>query len=253
MSAPLKQLYEKPFTRSSVSSSSSSTITAAGPSLLAGVETIQLTLLPSFLSSAECDRLIRVSTRRGFTRSVVGGMNQSSVSTIRTSHSATINRDSDPLIHEIKQRIARLVPNVTHENIGLYCVKYEVGQHYGAHCDDSVKSGRSNRRLHTVLIYLNTVAEGGETHFMRLGVKVKPQQGAALWWRNWPRGDADCHWVEGRHEALPPKSGVKVRNSARASVSIACNRSGGRARLCDSHSSLDLLCTRVTSLACVCC
>jgi len=61
----------------------------------------------------------------------------------------------------------------------------------------------------TIFIYLNDLPEGdeGETHFIRLGLKVVPRAGTAVMWDNTlPNGKADERTF---HQGLPPKTGVK--------------------------------------------
>lgn len=47
------------------------------------------------------------------------------------------------------------------------------------HCAPHFDGG-NNARLNSVIVYLNTVEEGGETIFPRQGVEVKPRRGAVL-------------------------------------------------------------------------
>uniref|UniRef100_A0A7S4Q9W8 Fe2OG dioxygenase domain-containing protein n=1 Tax=Alexandrium monilatum TaxID=311494 RepID=A0A7S4Q9W8_9DINO len=61
--------------------------------------------------------------------------------------------------------------------------RYERGQHFGEH-DDAFPFAHARRtnyqRRATLLVYLNSVAEGGRTSFPRLGLKVRPERGSAL-------------------------------------------------------------------------
>jgi len=57
----------------------------------------------------------------------------------------------------------------------------------------------ANRYL-VILWYLNDVAEGGETHFPRLGISVAPRTGRLLMF--------PPYWMY-QHEGLPPRSGAK--------------------------------------------
>ena len=60
---------------------------------------------------------------------------------------------------------------------------YELGQQFMAHEDafpTPTMLQNSFQRRATLLVYLNDVASGGGTHFLHLGVTVRPQRGRAL-------------------------------------------------------------------------
>ena len=57
------------------------------------------------------------------------------------------------------------------------------------------------QRCKTVLCYLNSVSSGGETDFPNLGIKVNPQQGDMLMFRNI---DANDHVLTGSYHAGLP-------------------------------------------------
>lgn len=57
------------------------------------------------------------------------------------------------------------------------------------------------------MVYLNTVPEGGETLFNRIGRRFSPAPGLALCWNNLgPDGTPNPHTM---HEALPVRAGRK--------------------------------------------
>lgn len=59
------------------------------------------------------------------------------------------------------------------EKEGLDLLRYQTGQKYGAHYDDS---GKPNRSVSPIL-YLNNDYEGGELEFVHHKVKIKPKAG----------------------------------------------------------------------------
>ena len=84
-------------------------------------------------------------------------------------------------------------------------------------------AGEANQRILTVLVYLNDDYEGGETLFVRTGLRFKGRSGDALLFRNaLPDGRADelsqhaglpvvagekfiaSRWIRARPFALPP-------------------------------------------------
>ncbi|KAF8822433.1 oxidoreductase, 2OG-Fe(II) oxygenase family protein [Cardiosporidium cionae] len=141
----------------------------------------------------------------------------SSDSANRTSHSVRLDPAETNLIATIEKRIATIAQMDVSHLEPLVVVKYDEGQYFKEHHDGKF-------RPVTVLIYLNAakmvnhlfernidttldVEEGGETQFLRLGLKILPSCGSALTWRNCDdSGEADLNLL---HEALPPKKGVK--------------------------------------------
>ena len=84
-------------------------------------------------------------------------------------------------------------------------VRYEVGQYFSAHEDrfpvDSpeIKILGSQRTM-SMLLYLNNVEEGGETQFIDINLRIVPEEGKSLVWKNTPST---------RHESSIVKRGVK--------------------------------------------
>ncbi|XP_045170263.2 uncharacterized protein LOC123532764 [Mercenaria mercenaria] len=63
---------------------------------------------------------------------------------------------------------------------------------YKSHTDCTENSDDKRDRMATVLVYLDTVSEGGETEFPELGVWARPRKGRALLWNNMnPAGDCE--------------------------------------------------------------
>ena len=65
-------------------------------------------------------------------------------------------------------------------------------------------------RVLTFFMYLSDVEEGGETHFPKLNISVRPEKGSALLW---PSVDNDYPnkllEASTTHAALPVKKGLK--------------------------------------------
>lgn len=106
----------------------------------------------------------------------------------------------------VKQPIAQFEPATV--------LHYAPGQEFSPHCDffdpaspalvDRLKQGQ---RVATLLVYLNTEFEGGETEFCKIGFRYKGGKGDALvFWNVTPLGDVD--WMT-EHAGLPPTSGEK--------------------------------------------
>ncbi|KAK9805139.1 hypothetical protein WJX72_001482 [[Myrmecia] bisecta] len=157
-------------------------------------------LFKNFLSDEECDHLINLA-RPSMTKStVVDNVTGKSVdSTVRTSTGTFFGRGQDEVIDRIEKRIAH-VSHVPAENgEGMQVLHYVDGQKYEPHHDffhDKYNADPSNggQRVATMLMYLTTVDEGGETVFPQAETRVSgpewsdcAQQGLAVKTR---RGDA---------------------------------------------------------------
>ena len=167
----------------------------------------KISVLPNFLSPEECTHLIDLAEQVGFSQSLVGRgsySNSSSfsnqISTNRTSQSVTLDPRADRVVSEIELRLAGLVGLPVEHLESLVVVKYLPGQLFNDHHDGTFRS-------HTVFLYLNQVAAGGETRFPNLGLRIKPSMGAAVLWRNTMLdGSEDSRTV---HAGLPPEGCVK--------------------------------------------
>lgn len=90
-------------------------------------------------------------------------------------------------------------------------IAYASGSKYSPHldCNPSSLSGAPFDRAFTVLIYLASPSEGGQTRFPRTGVSVDPKPGRALIFSS----QDDNGFCDGRslHESLPVEGkGVKI-------------------------------------------
>lgn len=174
-------------------------------------------ILPHFLSSLECDELVTISNFRGMSKStgfdVAAG--QSLVTDYRTSSNVFLPRQSNVVIQTVEQRIADMTGYPWQNGEDLQVVKYEQGQIYGLHHDyfdpawetTAATLQRGGQRIMTVIMYLNTLAEGdgGATAFPRSDVIVRPEKGKAIvFWNVMQDGRLDESTF---HEGLAPKNG----------------------------------------------
>lgn len=134
---------------------------------------------------------------------------------VRSNTTATFGLlDLDLPLLLIRERIANTmgVPVSHLERTSVF--RYLPGQTFGAHFDFLMPSPQLNaeiaemgQRPLTFLIYLNDAFEAGETHFLRLGRKLKPGAGGALFFRSVDDAGAPDEMTE--HEGAPPTSGEK--------------------------------------------
>ncbi|EIE19822.1 hypothetical protein COCSUDRAFT_25518 [Coccomyxa subellipsoidea C-169] len=185
-------------------------------------------LLKGFLKEAECEHLISKAKPSMVKSTVVDNDTGKSIdSTVRTSTGTFFGREEDEVIQGIERRISMIthLPEVNGE--GLQILHYEDGQKYEAHHDffhDKFNSRPENggQRIATVLMYLTTAEEGGETVFpmaankvtgpqwsecARGGAAVKSRRGdALLFYSLLPNGETDPTSL---HGSCPTTKGEK--------------------------------------------
>ncbi len=135
------------------------------------------------LAPAECEYLMEATGNR-FEPSMVYDSNRQLVrDEIRTSDGSTIHwLIEDPAVVALNRRIAAVSGSSYESGEALALLRYSPGQEYRPHFD--FVKGAENRRLMTALIYLNDDYEGGETAFVRTGLKVKGKTGDVILFRN---------------------------------------------------------------------
>ncbi|XP_074645496.1 uncharacterized protein LOC141901865 [Tubulanus polymorphus] len=84
---------------------------------------------------------------------------------------------------------------------------YSKGIGYKNHTDCNLNSDEKRDRYATVLVYLDDVAEGGETKFPKLGIWVRPKKGRMLMWTNM-NADGRCE-EESEHFSASVTNGKK--------------------------------------------
>jgi prolyl 4-hydroxylase len=161
-------------------------------------------LIRGAFSAAECDFLILLAEPT-YERSLVIMNGRDVPDPIRTSDGSTIHwLIEDPATHAINRRIAALSGTSVDQGEPLHILRYRPGQQYHPHHDWLPPP---NRRVMTVLIYLNEEYQGGETLFAKTDLKVKGRKGDALVFVSaLPNGDLD---PLSEHAGLPVTSGTK--------------------------------------------
>jgi hypothetical protein len=134
---------------------------------------------------------------------------------LRTSDDAQI----DPLLEDValrllQRRLCALSGQPLVHAEPAVVLRYRPGQEYRLHRDllpPSVlahpEQGRGGQRVATVIAYLTPVEAGGETDFPRRGLRIRPEPGSALVFRNLrPDGRVD---EDSLHAGLPVDRGEK--------------------------------------------
>jgi len=147
-------------------------------------------VIEGLLSDAECEKLIQLTSGRMKSSEVVdrksGGSYQSNV---RKSEGCHFNRGENAVVQRVEQRIATLTGVPVDCGEPLQMLHYGVGGEYLAHQDffdpadpgSQVLTRVGGQRIATLVIYLNNVAEGGDTNFPELDLSVKPRRGSAVY------------------------------------------------------------------------
>ena len=133
-----------------------------------------------FLTDEECDKLIELGRNKVVESTFLGQKN-----------SQHIRDSSSYYAYEatwLSEKVFSLTGKTVREQEAPQICRYRKGEQYTAHYDyfhvgtesgnAAIKNG--GQRVGTVLIYLNTCNEGGNTFFPTLKLSVKPTKGTAL-------------------------------------------------------------------------
>lgn len=177
---------------------------------------------PHFLSDRDCDHIKELARPLLTPSTVVDAHSENPLlDSRRTSQGGWLPpyiRDS--VILNLQKEIATLtaIPEKNGENIQI--LYYPLGGEYQPHYDyfDPSTAGglyhyqRGGQRVATFMIYLNTVEEGGETIFPRLGIKIKPEKGKALLFYDVnPSGNVDPMTLHGGAPVLKGEKWILTR------------------------------------------
>lgn len=117
----------------------------------------------------------------------------------------------DLVVHALNLRLAVAtgLPPANGELMNI--LMYRPGEEYRPHYDffpaEIANAHQSGQRIRTVLVYLNTSYEGGETHFLITNTRIKGGVGDAILFHNCdPAGAPDKSTL---HAGLPVTSGEK--------------------------------------------
>ncbi|HEY4030469.1 MAG TPA: 2OG-Fe(II) oxygenase [Caulobacteraceae bacterium] len=123
--------------------------------------------------------------------------------------------DMDLVTEAVAHRACALAGMPAANAEALQVLNYQVGEYFAPHADflspefegHAATLRNNGQRVFTVLIYLNDDLEGGETEFLRLGLRHRGKKGDALMFRNVDAlGQPDPRT---QHAGLPPTQGEK--------------------------------------------
>lgn len=188
---------------------------------LNGPSTYRIYLFDNFLTAKECEVIQRCATPRLKPSATLAGIHPD-----RTSDTCFIKMtDLAPQHKGILQKIKNFTAEITKTSIDqqevLQVCRYEKDQFYKAHfdaCDpyegsDALSCQKDNAihgiRYATLLIYLNDVVSGGETHFPKIDYTCKPKRGRAVLFYNLTQSNRPQQHPLSIHAALPVIDGEK--------------------------------------------
>lgn len=170
-------------------SGSVQTVNRTVPILMA-IDKPRIVLFGNVLSKEECEAIIAMAqpkmapsqTRDNATAQLV-------VTKQRRSQGTFLQRGQTELVKQLEQRIADISQWPVDKGEGLQILNYQTGGEYEPHFDffppeqpgSQVSLKLGDQRVCTLIVYLNTVDEGGETVFPKLNLKFKAVQGNALY------------------------------------------------------------------------
>lgn len=174
-------------------------------------EKAEIFAVGDFFSPAECQRLIAMIDTVARPSQL---HDTTYVSKFRTSYSG--NFDAwDPFVMSVSRRIDDLLGLPPRCGETIQGQRYLPGQEFKAHCDwfypDQPywpqERKRGGQRSWTAMAFLNTVEEGGQTHFVEVGASIEPKPGVLLVWNN-ARPDGTPN-TDTLHAGTPVIKGVK--------------------------------------------
>lgn len=174
-------------------------------------EDAEIFAVGDFFSPEECARLVTMIDRVAQPSQL---HDVAYVSKFRTSYSGNFD-PYDPFVMAISRRIDDLLGIAPRCGETIQGQRYLPGQEFKAHCDWffpdqpywKQEQKRGGQRSWTAMAFLNTVEEGGQTHFTKLGIAIDPKPGVLLLWNN---ANPDGTPAEATlHAGTPVVKGVK--------------------------------------------
>jgi prolyl 4-hydroxylase len=142
------------------------------------------------LTPEECEQLMALSRPKLALSTTVNNETGDAVPHVdRSSHGTFFTLRENDFIRSIDERASEIMNLPVERGEGLQVLCYRKGGEYKPHFDyfppehagSHVHIKRGGQRVSTLIFYLNTVEEGGETIFPSAHVKVSPIQGSAVY------------------------------------------------------------------------
>lgn len=143
-------------------------------------------IVDDVLSQPECDALLERTREGPWLAATVNRAEGRAVDrSIRNNHLALVD-DAD-LCARLFERLQPALPErlmgmrLSSIKARMRCYRYEPGEQFGPHGDQSYPGGPGERSLLTLMVYLNDDFEGGRTAFLEPEpLVIEPRRGRAL-------------------------------------------------------------------------
>lgn len=180
-------------------------------------EKLEIYSVENFLNGDECQQLIDLIASN-LQRSTVIDVTGADKSDHRTSSSCffDLGDSRNTLAAEVSRRISSFIGiNPTYSE-PIQAQFYRPGEEYKPHVDwvapddagYQLSLGEGGQRTWSVLVYLNSVQEGGQTLFPNAELSVRPELGKLVYWNNsTPDGELNRDTL---HQSCPVVEGEKV-------------------------------------------
>ena len=148
---------------------------------------LEIFYIDNFLDNGECQHLVKV-IRSKLRPSELSSPDADKF--FRTSKTCDLAALNDNIIQNIDDKICTLLQIEKDLSEPIQGQYYEVGQEFKPHTDFfedhelEINGGALGQRSYTVMIYLNSTEQGGETTFPLIDEEFSPREGKAVIWCN---------------------------------------------------------------------
>ncbi len=171
----------------------------------------------NIFTPAECDTIIQLAEKQGFTTAEVSDPNYKAVvdNKQRTNKVSWLKDDHDKVIMKLAYLTEKISGLPVYHQEVMQVGKYDIGGQFKTHydqCNEIVPGCREAIRItggrkSTLLVYLNDDYEGGETEFPLVHLTIKPERGKGLFFINLDKDNKIEHYSF--HGGLPVTKGRK--------------------------------------------
>ena len=176
--------------------------------------------IKDILTKRECEDLIAFSKNKGMAESMVWSYDSQSGNQLDVSHRKSKQTWIGDEDHPVGMKLARISEYLTgipmdHQEalqVAMYERQGKFNEHYDACVDkdpeycNKMNAGSGERRS-TLLVYLNDEFTGGETEFVNVGIKIKPERGKGILF--WNTYDDETVIDDSKHRGNPVINGEK--------------------------------------------
>ena len=148
---------------------------------------LEIFYIDNFLDNNECQHLIK-TIRSKLRPSELSSPDADKF--FRTSKTCDLTELNDNIVQNIDNKICNVLQIEKGLSEPIQGQYYEVGQEFKPHTDFfedhelEINGGSLGQRSYTVMIYLNSTEEGGETTFPLIDEEFSPREGKAVIWCN---------------------------------------------------------------------